>query len=243
MNSIFKIKSGIIILFIILSSASQLYSQKDICPINYRFKNGEDGFISFFSENLETPKNGIDEFFIGNSITRVSINSKGEINQIETINSLDSILDTEVRRVINLTRPYWNKCDTIYVDQVFYIQIAFCRSRYQPILLIPKSMPIKKLFPKPILFILEDEPKKPFTKSEDIGAQANLALAEGRLEDAGLLCNELIKRNPFNRELYKVRIMINIKLNRPDLVSQDDNKIYNFAEGYSIDELTNNKKD
>jgi hypothetical protein len=31
--------------------------------------------------------------------------------------------------------------------------------------------------------------------------------------------------------------MINVRLNRPELVNQDDNKIFDFAEGFSLDEL------
>jgi hypothetical protein len=74
-------------------------------------------------------------------------------------------------------------------------------------------------------------------KSEELSEKANNYLHAEKLEEAFPLINELIKRDPFNRDLYKVRIMINIKLNRPELVEPDDNKIFNFAEGFSIDEL------
>ena len=60
---------------------------------------------------------------------------------------------------------------------------------------------------------------------------------ETAIQNALPLLNELIKRDPFNRDLYKVRIMINIRLNRPEFVNQDDNKIFDFAEGFSLDEL------
>jgi acyl CoA:acetate/3-ketoacid CoA transferase beta subunit len=52
-----------------------------------------------------------------------------------------------------------------------------------------------------------------------------------------LVINELIKRDPFNRELYKIRILVNSNLGRIELVKKDSLMLTNFAEGYSIDEI------
>lgn len=72
---------------------------------------------------------------------------------------------------------------------------------------------------------------------EEHSERLNSSLKNEKFEEALPFLNELIKREPFSRELYKVRIMINKKLSKPELVDQDDNKIFNFAEGYSSDEL------
>ena len=238
-------RTYILLLLACLSISNCLYSQKFKKPIDYRFKNGENGYVSFFSKNITFPFTSAENGTIGNSITRISLNPNGDINGITLINPIDSMIDKEVQRVIELSRILWKKCDTINHDQVFYIQIVFSLPGTQLNLCKPKTDEIMKFFPEPIL-ITKREPlldtksgdsKIHFKKSEELSEKANSSLDEGKFEEALPFINELIKRDPFNRDLYKIRIMINIKLNRPELVDQDDNKIYNFAEGYSIDDL------
>ncbi|MCX6254917.1 MAG: hypothetical protein NTV31_10650 [Bacteroidia bacterium] len=240
-------KIFLVLLLACISITNSLYSQKFKKPIDYRFKNGENGYISFFSKNITFPVPAIKNGTIGNSIARISLNPKGEINGLTIINPIDSIIDNEVLRVIDLSKSLWIKCDTINQDQVFYIQVAFSLLGFQPNLCRPKTKEIMKLFPEPILITLpepllgtlskEDDSKIPLKKSEELSEKANSDLDIGKFDEALLFINELIKRDPFNRDLYKVRIMINIRLNRPELVDQDDNKIFNFAEGFSLDEL------
>ena len=216
-------------------------------PIDYRFNHGEMGYISFFSKNVRFPKAAIEKGTFANSITRITLNSEGEITGISVINPIDSIIDNEVLRVINLSKNFWKKCDSIKRDQVFYIQIAFSLPGFQPNLCNPGSKDILKLFPEPILVSIpesllanlskENDSRRPIDKSEELSGKLNTNLNNEKFEDALPFLNELIKRDPFNRDLYKVRIMINIRLNRPDLVNQDDNKIFDFAEGFSLDEL------
>jgi hypothetical protein len=240
-------KTYILLLLVCISLSDSLYAQKFKKPIDYRFKNGENGYISFFSKNINFPVQAIENGTIGNSITRISLNPDGEINGITIINPIDSIIDKEVLRVIDLSKSFWKKCDTINHNQVFYIQIAFSLSGFQPNLCKPKTDEILKLFPVPILITQpgplagtlskEDNAKIPFKKNEELSEKVNSMLDKGKFEEALPFINELIKRDPFNRDLYKVRIMINIRLERREFVEQDDNKIIDFAEGYSIDEL------
>lgn len=240
-------KICLVLVLIFISIPNSLFSQRFKKPIDYRFKNGEFGYISFFSKNITFPLQSIENGTIGNSIVRISLNPKGEITKTEIINPIDSSIDREVLRAIDLSENLWKACDTINHNQVFYIQIAFSLSGFQPNLFKPKSKEIQSLFPEPIIITLreqmkselskEDELKITFIKTEEISGKANSNLDIGKLEEALPFINELIKRDPFNRDLYKVRIMINIKLKRPELVERDDNKIYNFADGFSLAEL------
>jgi len=233
----------IILLFIV----SNLCSQKAKLPINYRFKNGEVGFTSFFLKNIKYPKKSIQNGTIANSITRISINPKGEIDSIFTLNPIDTIIDLEVNRVINLSRNLWKKCDSIEHDHVFYIQIAFSLNKIMPNIFDPRSNQLMKLFPDPIIITLpeplinspdnEKEPKVIIPSDEALAQKLNSYLAASDFGTALPLLNELIKRDPFNRELYKVRIMINIKSGKSELASADDNKLFDFAEGFSLNDI------
>jgi hypothetical protein len=240
-------KTYILLLLTCISITNNLSSQKLKKPIDYRFKGGEIGYISFFSKSIRFPLTSIENGTFANSITKIKVNPKGKITEITVINPIDNIIDNEVLSVINLSKGFWKKCDSINHDQVFYIQVAFSLPGFQPNICKPKSNAIMKLFPKPIIISIpesllptlskENPVKKQIKKSEELVEILNSNLKSEKFEDAMPFLNELIKREPFNRELYKVRIMINIKLNRPELVNQDDNKIFDFAEGYSIDEL------
>jgi hypothetical protein len=240
-------KTYFLLLLICISISDSLFSQKFKKPIDYRFKDGEMGYISFFSKSVHFPLTAIEKGTIANSITKISVNTEGGIAEIIVVNPIDSIIDNEVLRVINLSKKIWEECDSIKHDQVFYIQIAFSLPGFSPNLCKSKSQEIMKLFPEPIIVSIpesllptlskENASKVPIEKSEEISEKLNLNLNNEKFEDALPFLDELIKRDPFNRDLYKVRIMINIKLNRPELVNQDDNKIFDFAEGFSLDEL------
>jgi hypothetical protein len=231
-------KSTFILLLSCLLVSTRLYSQKEGKPIDYRFKDGERNFVAFFSKNIHFSDDYIESVILDNSITRISLNPDGEITEILSVNPIDSTFDNEVLRVINLSRKYWIKNLKENHDQLFYIQIGFYIPKYRPNFLERNSVEIKKLFPEPIAILYDNKFKKPFIRSEELSEKLDTAILYNNFPEALIYVNELIKREPFNRDLYKLRIMINIKSNRPEYVNQDDDKIFNFAEGYSIDELT-----
>jgi hypothetical protein len=240
-------KTFILILLISISLSGNSFPQKAKKPIDYRFKAGEMGYVSFFSKSIHFPESDILKGTIANSITKITLNPEGKIIEVSFINPIDSSIDNEVLRVVESSKMYWEKCDSIRHDQVFYIQIAFSLSGFKPNLCKPKSQMIKKLFPEPIVAGIPqsllptlskwNDSKKPIEKNEDLAQKLDSNLYNEKFQDALPLLNELIKRDPFNRDLYKTRIMINIRLNHPELVSQDNNKIFDFAEGFSIDDL------
>jgi hypothetical protein len=233
-------KTYIFLLLLLILFPDSLHSQNFRIPVNYRFKNGEDGFIAFFSENITFPASSAKNGTFGNSIVMITISPDGKVNKIVIVNPIDSAIDFEVIRVIDLSRSLWKKCDTINHDQELYIQVAFAMPDFLPNLLRPESYRIKKLFPEPIIVTMVENYVK-FAKSEELSEKANSCLDKGNFEEALPFVNELIKRDPFNRELYKVRIMINIRLNRPELVDQDDLKLIDFAGGFSINELSSDQ--
>ena len=228
------------------------YSQKYKKPIDYRFKNGEPGYSAFFSKSVKYPEVSVKAGTFGNSITRVSINPEGVINRIDIINPIDSAIDNQVLRAIDSSKNYWRKCDSISHDQVFYIQMSFSLPGFYPIVYKPKARELIALFPDPVLITLPAPLLATLSKenvgkiwaigNEELSLKANACLDSAKYEEALPYINELIKRDPFTRDLYKVRIMVNIKLNRPQLVGSDDDKIYDFAGGFSIDEINKDQE-
>jgi hypothetical protein len=244
-------RTCLIFLLVIVIFSENTYSQKYKKPIDYRFKNGETGYSAFFSKGVTYPQASVKAGTIGNSITRVILNPAGELTGIDIINPIDSSIDNEVVNAIDRSREFWKKCDTISHNQVFFIQISYSLPGFYPILCKPKTRELIALFPDPIMVTLpesllatlskQDEKMKVISNAE-ITAKANAYLDSANYEEALPYINELIKRDPFVRELYKTRIMINIKLNKPELVGPDDDKIYDFAGGFSIDDLNKDQQ-
>jgi len=106
-------KNYFLSLLICISISESLYSQRFTEPIDYRFKNGEMGYSSFFSKSIHFPVTAIEKGTFANSITKISVNPVGELTDITIINPIDSIIDNEVLRVINLSKLFWKKCDSI----------------------------------------------------------------------------------------------------------------------------------
>jgi hypothetical protein len=242
-NNITLILLVITCLFFSLDS----YSQKNKKPIQYRFKGGETAYSAFFSKSVRYPQASVHAGAVGNSITRISINPAGELNRVEIINPIDSNIDNEVLMAIDQSRLYWQRCDSINHDQVFFIQVSFSLPGVYPALCRPKKKELAAFFPEPVLINLPEsllatlskgnEGNKNVIKNDELMEKANAYLDSAKYEEALPYIDEAIKRDPFTRGLYKLRIMINVKLNRPELVARDDDKISDFAEGFSINDI------
>jgi predicted Zn-dependent protease len=74
---------------------------------------------------------------------------------------------------------------------------------------------------------------------EAIASKLGEALEKNKYSKAQSYIDELIRRNPFNKELYQFRMTINRKLNKNDLILKDIQKMQNFIPGVSLDELIN----
>src|ERR1035437_6403989 len=111
-------KTYFLLFLICISISNSLYSQNLNKPIEYRFKDGEMGYISVFSKKIHFPVTAIEKGTFANSITKITVNPEGEITEFSVINLIDSIIDNEVLRAINLSKNFWKKCDSIKHDQV-----------------------------------------------------------------------------------------------------------------------------
>lgn len=207
-------------------------------PIYYRFSGGQAGFNSFFTNTIKLSDTSC--CVVGNLITRISVSPGGKITKIDVVNPVDSMTESEMIRVIKLSEKYWKNCDSITHDHVFYIQAVISTASFTPNYYRPQSESLKRFFPEPIIITRYDinhQSGFEAIESEIVRGKLNTLLDSGRYEESLLFINELIRRDPFSRDLYKARIMINFKLAREDQVVSDDNKMMDFVEGYSLDDI------
>jgi len=229
-------KLGSIILFVFLFFFNlHLYAQGK--QINSRFKGGEDAFTRFLNENLQYPVKSKEYKTIGYSITGITITPEGKLKEISIINPLDEYIDKEILRVLEKTKNKWLRSDSVKTDQTFYVQIV-----YQIVSSLVDGtkvdFPVKDIynFIDPVLNTATtwNDEYLPIA-DESLSTKLTECLKNSLYEDALRYADELIRRNPFNKEMVQLRIYINQKLKNNDLITKDTQRMQNFIPGVSMD--------
>jgi hypothetical protein len=225
---------------IILLIVSNNYIFCQVKEIDKRYKGGEIKFREFIEQNLEYPVNSVINKNIGFSITGITITPKGKIVEISNTNPIDDFIEKDIIRVLNLTKKNWLKSDSISENETFYIQIAYILNgkKKPPEIINPVNEKYNFIEPIVITALGLNDSFSPPT-DEYVAIMFSEYLKKNKYDEALIYIDELIRRNPFNKELYQLRISINKKLNRNDLVIKDVQKLENFIPGVSLDELIN----
>ena len=206
--------------------------------INTRFKGEEIGLRTFLGQNLKYPVLSQQDKSIGYSITGITITPEGKIFEISTINPIDESIEKDIYRVLQMTKNKWLKCDTISTNQTFYVQIVYVLGDSPSI-----NNPAKDQYNFIDLVVLTalglgNDNYLP-ESDESIATKLGEALGKNKYGKAQSYIDELIRRNPFNKELYQLRMTNSRKLNKNDLIIKDIQKMQNFIPGVSLDELIN----
>ena len=209
-------------------------------PVDLRFKDKEAGLIRFLYQNLKYPENSIKNKSVGYSIAGITITSNGEIKEISTINPIDEAIDRDVYEVLLRTKNKWLKCDTAKTDETFYIQVL-----YRIRMFGAKQVPWRPLegifhFVEPVFVAAEVSKNQEMPAPDDsVVVKLSQSLKSGNNEETIKNIDALIRRNPFKKEVYQLRMTLNKKLKRNDLIIKDLQKLQNFIPGVSLDELAN----
>jgi hypothetical protein len=216
-------------------------AQGQVKPVEYRFLYGEAGLKDYLKRNSVYPKNSIYNNTIGFSLSSITINRFGAIENIKIINPVDQFIDKEVIRVLRSSASLWQLCDTINRSQTFYIQIAFIISTFQSDILV--TSPVKSAFfvGPAVVTVKEFNPVMALNieTNEFLIVKCGILIGCERYEEAVPFIDELIRRNPFSKELYQLRILIYRNMGLANLIDEDLEKMTDFAEGLSLDEILN----
>jgi hypothetical protein len=228
-----------IILILLTFTMINAIAQEANPSIENRFVGGDEAFFMWIYSNISYPESSKKNGSYGCSIAKFFITPTGEILDVKIINPVDKYIDTEVINLLLSTKGKWTKCDTLKNDQEFYIQIDFLFSGLSTSSFTPRSKPYSSLFLNPIIVTGKavNKPKNKILDDQTLAAAGTSAIKEERYDEAIEIFNELIKRHPFTKEFYQLRMLVHKKLGHTDLVNQDVNTINNFAEGYSLDEI------
>jgi hypothetical protein len=212
------------------------FSQIKPSPIEYRFKNGSEGFFKFMFQNVMFPRYSRETNTIGLSVSKISITPLGKIGEIQIINPIDNDIDKMVLDLLKRTALGWQKCDSLFTNQTFYIQIAFNLVGIQQDFFAKSAVPANKMFLDPIVVTASPMNSLPEDK-DSLTKKCIEAINSGKFKNALQSVNELIKRYPYSKDLYQLHMSVARKLNDKKLIDQDLQKISNFADGLSLDKL------
>jgi hypothetical protein len=219
-------------------SAGKLSSQYKAGPIDYRFKGGQDAFMKIMFENVRFPLDSRSS--IGLSVSRVSVTPQGKIAEIKILNPLSEEIDAMVTDLLKLTTDKWLKCDSVSKNQNFYLQVAFCVFNVQKDFLDKNEFPENGMFLKPVVVTGPQVSITPLLREDDyLTKQCLTNIQTGKYKRALPFINELIKRYPYSKDLYQLRLSIAAKLNDKNLILQDTKKISNFDDDLSLDMIIN----
>jgi hypothetical protein len=226
-----------IIVFLNLAG-NYLFAQQKV--IDSRYKGQETGLRKYIAKNLRYPSKSLENKSIGYSITGITITPEGKIFEISTINSIDESIEKEIFRVLQMTKNKWLKCDTISTNQTFYIPIVYVITTLGETPVFNNPVNDKYNFIQPIILTVEVWKNENLPETnESIATKIGDELKKNEYNEAISYIDESIRRNPFNKELYQLRMSINRKLNKNDLIIKDFQKMQNFIPGVSLDELIN----
>lgn len=215
--------------------------QNELKPINYRFEGQEKGFIDLINKNIRYPSESLDKDIVGFSISGLRITPNGKIDSIFILNPIDKFIDLEVIKLLKLSKKYWKKSDTITVNQTFYVQIVFISTGMTQDAKVESPVKKNRFFIDPIsVTAFGINPVELPISDDTLIIKSTKLISIGKFEEALPILNELIRRNPFNKNLYQLRILVCRKTKKTELMKDDIQKISNFIQGVSLGELINN---
>jgi TonB family protein len=229
----------IILLIIVICNVCHSTSAQE-SSIDLRFEGGGDGLREFLSHTLKYPSKSLDNKTIGYSITGITITREGEIKEISTINPVDDSIDYEITIALLNTKGKWLKSNIISGDMTFYVQAIYQIVQFGEMPVVSTQLKDIYNFTEPVYITGIKLMKQGLPENnESIGIKISESLKNGNSEEALHYTSELIKRNPFKKELYQLRISINKKLNHPELIVKDADKLQNFIPEISLNEFLN----
>jgi hypothetical protein len=201
--------------------------------VEEQFKGGTIEFRKFITANIKYPQQSVEKAVVGLSISSCTITPDGAIENISIINPIDQHIDLEVKRVIELTKTKWNKSEDS-ISRTFYLQIYFILKGIQFDTYELTAENVIKSFSVTVLGLKLSEAEVPKRTTQYIIESIGTALSRKKYPDALEFINEAIRRNPFEPNLYQLRIMINSKLGKSEDVKNDIEKISNFIDGKTL---------
>lgn len=196
-----KLLLGYSILFPVASLAQANPDTLTYFPSD-RVRGGAPTFYKLMSEYISYPTSSRNSRIVGTAIVALTISPTGNLNGINMVNSLGKEVDQTIRRAIDQTRDQWLADPLVQNDIVVFVPFTFVLDGNQFLQHTDKP-----------LFITEDitvvgrttGPSPVIERDADVAEKANRSYQKEQYSLAIRYLDELIRRNPYDKNLYLMR--------------------------------------
>ena len=188
---------------------------------NYRVRGGTPTFQNYFIDHIEYPQKALNQGVMGTSVVSITITPAGTIADYRIITSLGEEFDEELKKTIPQTEKDWQADSLETKDLTFMVAFTFLIDGYT----FMRNSAVSKAAPCEVPIISYHAPFASIEGDDYHVEQANRFYQEEKYNKAIIHLNELLRRDPFNRELYLMRGFSHFKLENPEAACQDFERI------------------
>lgn len=219
------IKYGIIILIICVSISESWASNSPVDTLDhfpsYRVKGGKPAFYDSVGKAIVYPFSAIQSKIVGTAVVSFILTPEGKITDYQIINSLSKDIDYELIKAFKGAEEIWLADPAEDKNYILYVPVIFLLNKTKfPLTSHEAGFMMEEIKIEASVFDVgkandyDNHVKKAFRAYE----HRNYRRAIRHL-------NELIERNPFSQELYKLRGFSYYKLKKYEEACQDYQKI------------------
>ncbi len=183
------------------------------------YRGGQEAFNSKMKKELRYPAPAVQNGRTGMALVSFSIDPKGGLTGVNIVNSVDPTIDEEVKRALLTTSANWT-AGRANTRQEYILPVLFAANEASL-----KNIKVPATVLKPIVVTQQ---ALPVIEGPDFPQELSLALRQGnhfmanyRSDLALLMLNELVRKNPFNKEIRETRAYVYSQMNQPDKARQE----------------------
>ena len=213
-------------------------AQKDADTLTYfpndRVRGGAPTFYDTMYYELGYPSFGYERHIVGTTIAILTITPQGELKEVKILNSLGYSFDRTVREALSTTQNIWLADSYVKRDIVLFVPISFVFDDSQYKRATPRLD-----FLMPEIVVISRRMRK-IREDITLVTKANQLYIEKKYRRAMKYLNELIRRNPYDKNLFIMRGTARYKTGDPAGACEDFSMITTFlrqslpAEAYAL---------
>ncbi|MEQ9439998.1 MAG: energy transducer TonB [Cyclobacteriaceae bacterium] len=189
---------------------------------NYRIQGGTPTFKNAFIDQIQYPRTALNQGIMGTSLVSLTITPAGTIADFRIITSLGEVVDEALKSVIPQTEKDWLADSLETRDLTFIVAFTFLIDGYT----FMRNSKVSSQIVTCEVPIVEYGGTNARIRDDTYHIEHANRLYQGEKYSKAIdHLDELIRRDPFNRELYLMRGFCQFKLNNPDAACRDFQRI------------------
>ena len=200
-------------------------------------EGGEESLYYYIlGQHVNYPETSVEQAAFGLSVAELVLNAKGNILEVNIVNSVDKDIDQQVINLINGTKDLWKKNGKDTTRLYFQFRYRIFTDNYQQANyhFIANE---RFLLPRFITEIDYDNNAVNLVPDDSLALWSSAAIRQHDYMLAEKYLDELIRRNPYTFQFYQLRISVNSKLQNTDKVNDDLKKMSEFVYGLPFNQV------